>query len=86
MSGVLRENARAEDLLEFAPAVMAAVQKLDPAVIDMERTEKWRKLRVHGVALDRYMTEGGLDLAVDEIEVMAGSQLPYAPRWIKTTH
>jgi uncharacterized coiled-coil protein SlyX len=40
LSGVLRENACAEDLLEYAPAVMAAVQKLDPAVIDIEKTEK----------------------------------------------
>lgn len=84
LSGVLREHACAEDLLEYAPAVMAAVQKLDPAVINVEKTEKWRKLRVHGVALDRYMTESGLDLAQEEIEVMTGSQLPYAPRWIKS--
>lgn len=84
LSGVLREYACAEDLLEYAPAVMTAVQELDSAVIDVEKTEKWRKLRVHGVALDRYMTEGGLDLAREEIEVMTGSQLPYAPRWIKS--
>lgn len=38
---------------------MAAVKKLDPTVMYMEKTcmektEKWRKLRVLGVALDRY--------------------------------
>lgn len=84
LSGVLRENACAEDLLEYAPAVMTAVQELDPAVIDVEKTEKWRKLRVHGVALDRYMSESGLDLAREEIGVVTASQLPYAPRWIKS--
>jgi hypothetical protein len=42
----------------------------------VEKTERWRKLRVHGVALDRYMTENGLDLLREEIEVMTGSQLP----------
>lgn len=83
LSGLVRENSCAEDLLEYAPAVMMAIQKLDPAVINIEKTEKWRKLRIHGVALDRYMTEGGLDLAQEEIELMTGSQLPYAPRWIK---
>jgi hypothetical protein len=62
---------------------MAAVQKLDPAVVSMEKTERWRKLRVHGVALDCYMGEGGLDVAREEIEVMTGEKLPYAPRWIK---
>lgn len=83
LSCVLSEHACAEELLEYAPVVMAAVQKLDPAVVSIEKTEKWRKLRVHGVALDRYMTETGLDLAREEIEVMTGSQLPYAPRWIR---
>ena len=49
----------------------------------MEKTEKWLKLRVHGVELDRYMSEGGLDVAREEIELMTGEQLPFAPRWIK---
>ena len=83
LSGVVRENACAGDLLEFTPAVMSAVQKLDPAAINVEKTEKWQKLRVHGVALDRYMSEEGLDVAREEIELMTGEQLPYAPRWIK---
>lgn len=83
LTGVMSENANAEELLNYAPVVMAAVKKLDPEVAYMEKTEKWLKLRVHGVALDRYMTEGGLDVAREEIELMAGEQLPYAPRWIK---
>ena len=83
LTGVMGENACAEDLFAHAQAVMAVVQKLDPEVVYMTKTEKWCRLRVHGVALDRYMTEGGLDLARKEIELMTGEQLPYAPRWIK---
>lgn len=83
LTGVMGENACAEDLFAHAQAVMAVVQKLDPEVVYMDKTEKWCKLRVHGVALDRYMTEGGLELARREIELMTGEQLPYAPRWIK---
>jgi hypothetical protein len=83
LTGVMGENACAEDLFAHAQAVMAAVQKLDPEVVYMDKTEKWCKLRVHGVALDRYMTEDGLELARREIELMTGEQLPYAPRWIK---
>jgi hypothetical protein len=83
LTGVVGENACAEEVFAYAAAVMAAVQKLDPEVAYMDRTEKWCKLRVHGVALDRYMTEGGLELARREIELMTGEQLPYAPRWIK---
>lgn len=62
---------------------MTAMKRLDPEVAYIEKTEKWLKLRVHGVALDRYMTEGGLNVAREEIELMTGEQLPYAPRWIK---
>jgi hypothetical protein len=83
LTGVMGENACAEDLFAHAQAVMAVVQKLDPEVAYMDKTDKWCKLRVHGVALDRYMVEGGLDLAREEIELMTGEQLPYAPRWIK---
>jgi hypothetical protein len=83
LTGVIGENALAECLFVHAQAVMAAVQKLDPEVVYMDKTEKCCKLRVHGVALDRYMTEGGLELARREIELVTGEQLPYAPRWIK---
>lgn len=57
---------------QLAPAVLAAVKKLDPEVACMEKTEKWLKLRVHGVVLDCYTAEGGLDVAREEIEVMTG--------------
>lgn len=83
LTGVMSENACFEDLLEYATTVMAAVQNLDPEVTNMEKTEKWRKLRVHGVELDRYMGEGRLQVAREEIELMTDEQLPYAPRWIK---
>ena len=83
LTGVMSENACADELLSYAPAVMTAVKKLDPEVAYMEKTEKWLKLRVHGVALDRYMGEGGMEVAREEIELMTGERLPYAPRWIK---
>ena len=83
LTGVVGENACADEIFAHAPAVMAAVQKLDADVVYMDKTEKWSKLRVHGVALDRYMAEGGLELARREIELMTGERLPYAPRWIK---
>lgn len=83
LTGMLSENACADELLNYAPVVMAAVKKLDPEVAYVEKTEKWLKLRVHGVALDRYMSESGLGVAREEIELMTGEQLPFAPRWIK---
>jgi hypothetical protein len=53
LSGVVREIACAGDLLEFTPAVSSTVHKRDPAAINVEKTEKWRKLCVHRFALYR---------------------------------
>lgn len=83
LSGLTAEYASANDVLEHAAEVTAAAYKLDPAVVKIEKTEKWRKLRVHGVSLDRYLGDGGLDLAKEEIELMTGESLPYTPRWIR---
>lgn len=75
LTGVMSENASAEELLEYAPIVMAAIKKLDPEVAYMEKTERWLKLRVHGVELDRYMSEGGLDVAREQIEPMTSTNV-----------
>jgi hypothetical protein len=40
LSGVVHENAYAEDLLEFTLAVISIMQKLVPIVINVEKTEK----------------------------------------------
>jgi hypothetical protein len=83
LTGVMSGNACADDLCAYATAVMAPVQNLDSEVIYMNKTEERRKLHVHGVAIDRHMAEGRLELARREIELMTGEKLPYAPRWIK---
>lgn len=80
LTGVVGENACADEVFAYAPAVMAAVQKLDPEVGYMGKTEKWCRPRLHGVALDRYMAEGGLELARREIELMTGEQDLYHVR------
>jgi hypothetical protein len=83
LTGVMSEHACADKLLNYAPVVINAVKKPDPKVAYMEKTEKWLKLRIHGVALDCYIAEDGLEVAREEIELMTGEHLPYAPRWIK---
>lgn len=82
LSGLVNENACADDLLGYGPLVLAAAQGVDPTIIDVEKTERWRKMRVHGVMLDRYLKEGGLELAREEIE-LTGIPLAYEPHWIK---
>lgn len=56
LTGVLRGNACADELHDYAPVVMAVVNKLDPEVAYMEKTEKRPKLRLRGVAFGRYKT------------------------------
>jgi hypothetical protein len=52
LTSVVGENVCAEEVFAYVAAVMAAVQKLDPKVAYIDRTEKWCKLCVHGIALD----------------------------------
>jgi hypothetical protein len=40
LTGVISENASAEELLDYAPTVIAAVKKLDPKVTYIEKTER----------------------------------------------
>lgn len=84
LSGLMNETASASDLLRYGAAVFAKAHEVDPTIIDIEKTEKWRKLRIHGVALDRYLNEDGLDLAREEIELTSGISLAYMPHWIKS--
>lgn len=84
LSGLMNETASAVDLLKYGAAVFAKVHGVDSTIIDIEKTEKWRKLRIHGVALDRYLNEEGLELAREEIELMSGISLAYRPHWIKS--
>lgn len=65
-------SIRTDTLPARATVLMTAEKKLDLEVAFVEKTESWRELRVRGVALDRYMTEGGLDPAWEERENSCG--------------
>jgi hypothetical protein len=77
---LIGKNIRADNVLEHTIAVIAATQRLNPAVIDIKKTERWCKLRVYRVLLNRYIESRGLDTVREEIEVMIGITLLYAPR------
>jgi hypothetical protein len=49
----------------------------------MVKMEKWLKVRVHSVALGRYISEDGPEVAPEEIELMTGENLLFAARWTK---
>jgi hypothetical protein len=49
----------------------------------MKKTVKWLKVRAHSVARGPYMSEGGLEMTREDIELMKGERLPSAPLRIK---
>lgn len=61
--GVISENVYADKLLSYAPTIITTIKKLDSKVAYIEKTEKWLKLQVHSVALDRYIGEGRMEVA-----------------------
>jgi hypothetical protein len=66
--------------------LLGAVRRIDPAVISVEISEQWRRVKVHLVFLQRYRNSGrGLDLAWREIELGTPIRLKRDSTWLKST-
>ena len=48
----------------------------------MEALERWHRLKVHGMSLERYLGEGKMELVKREIESSTGIRLKTTPRWL----
>jgi hypothetical protein len=70
-------------LSRYTDLMIAAVRKIDPAVISLEAPEQWYRLKVHGVPIKRYLTLG-LGLARQEIETGSAIRLKRDPTWLKS--
>lgn len=54
--------------------IISAVRRIDPNIIDATGNQKWHRVRVHGVDLDRYGRDpGGMELIQREMEAGANS-------------
>ena len=84
LSRLIVKHTHVDDLLEYTVIVLTSTRTLNPLVTTIEKIERWRKLQVHGVLLDCYLYEGGLDLACKEIELMTSKRLLYALYWIRS--
>ena len=63
--------------------LITAVRRCDPAVISVEISEQWQRIKVHGVPVHRYMnSENGLSLAREEIELQGVFRLKRDPVWL----
>jgi len=66
----------------YRDALLAAICQADPAVVSVELSEQWHRVKVHGVPLRRYLTLG-LGLAREEIELSTNYRLKRDPKWLR---
>ena len=66
----------------YRDALLAAICQADPAVVSVELSEQWHRVKVHGVPLRRYLTLG-LGLAREEIELSTNYRLKRDPMWLR---
>jgi hypothetical protein len=66
----------------YRDALIAAICQADPAVVSVELSEQWHRVKVHGVPLRRYLTLG-LGLAREEIELSTNYRLKRDPTWLR---
>ncbi|EED11665.1 hypothetical protein TSTA_108510 [Talaromyces stipitatus ATCC 10500] len=68
----------------YNDTLLAAVRQTDPAVISVEISEQWHRVKVQAVPVDRYMyNDQGLALAQEEIELGTPYRLKREPTWLK---
>jgi hypothetical protein len=81
---LLQEGAPSSVLVPaYNDTLITAVRKCDPAVISVEISEQWQRVKVHGVPIQRYMnSENGLSLAREEIELQGVFRLKRDPVWL----
>jgi hypothetical protein len=66
--------------------LLYAIRQVDMAVISVEVSEQWHRVKVQAVPTRRYMsTEQGLALARKEIELGTSYRLKRQPTWLKSS-
>ncbi|QGA12365.1 hypothetical protein EYB26_000009 [Talaromyces marneffei] len=64
--------------------LLTAIRRADPAVISVEISEPWRRVKVHRVPIRRYInSSNGLELAREEMEIGTPFRLKRDPTWLK---
>jgi len=83
---LLKEGAPSSLLVPaYNDMLIATVRQVDIAVISVEVSEQWQRVKVHGVPIRRYMNSNrGLELAREEIEIETSFRLKRDPIWLKS--
>lgn len=69
ISALLTEKANVREIIPRLPNVLIrAAKTLDPGVVGVELLEHWQSLKVPGMSLKRYLSEGSIELLKREVE------------------
>lgn len=83
--GLSTPFAPIEQLLAHRDTILRAARTVDPAIVDITANETWKRLKIHGVPLERYLGKGtfGLNKLRAEIESEnEGVEIPMEMRWL----
>lgn len=85
LAGLSTPFAPVEQLLLYKDTVIRAARTMDPTIVDITANETWRRVKIHGVSLSRYLGKGthGLDKLRQEIEAEnEGVEISMQMRWL----
>jgi hypothetical protein len=83
------ERCTIGNLRRYEDVIIRVARGINRGIIGFEEIEVWRKLKIHGIPLTRYVGRGTnrLEKLRDEIEAEnAGVSVPMAARWLVTLH
>lgn len=84
LAGLSIPFAPMDQLLAHMKIILRAALRVNPAVIDITANETWRRVKIHGVPLNKYLGKGtqGLEKPREEIEAEnEGVEIPMQIRW-----
>ena len=83
LAGLSTPLAPIKQLLLFRDTVICAAHTVEPAVIDITVNETWRRVKIHGVSLNRYLERGTHGLEKLREEIMAENEGVEVPMQIR---
>jgi len=86
LSTITTPGATTEMLIRYREIVIKVARKVDAGIVDIETSELWERVKMHGINFDRYLgkkTGGGLEKLRQELQAEnEGVVLPLAISWI----
>lgn len=83
VSALLNEKADARSINpRLSNVLIRAAKTIDQAIVGVEISEHWQRLKVHGMSLERYLGEGSMELLKRKVQSSTGIELKTLPRWL----